>query len=70
MSITIPIEGMSCGNCAAAVERALRGVPGVEAVTVDHVDGSATVQGEGLDRATLADAVEDAGYLVDAAFRG
>ncbi len=69
MSIKIPIEGMSCGNCAAAVERALKAVPGVGDVQVDHEGGSATVEAEGVDKATLADAVEDAGYLVDAAFR-
>ena len=31
----IKIEGMSCGHCTAAVEAALKAVPGVQSVVVD-----------------------------------
>jgi copper chaperone len=40
-SVTIAINGMSCGHCVAAVSKALAAVPGV---TVEAVQiGSATV---------------------------
>ena len=58
------IEGMSCGSCAAAVDRALRSVEGVKSVKVDVAAGRAEVVGPRLDRAALARAVYDAGYDV------
>ncbi len=64
MTQTIKITGMHCGNCAKAVERALRAVPGVSAACVCVAEGKADVQGTCLDRAALAAAVEDAGFEV------
>ena len=63
---TLPILGMTCATCAARVQKALRGVPGVvraevnlatEKATVDYLAGLAT-------HAALAAAVRAAGYDV------
>ena len=50
--MTLKIEGMMCKHCQARVEKALKAVPGVEAVTVD------------LEAKALKKAVLDAGYQV------
>ena len=60
----IAIEGMSCGHCVARVEKSLKGVTGVTAVTVSLAEKSASVTGEGLAEEALRAAVEDAGYEV------
>lgn len=39
--VSVQIDGMSCGHCVAAVERALRALPGVDVEQV--AVGSATV---------------------------
>lgn len=60
--MTLEIDGMSCGHCVTAVERALRNVPGV---TVSAVQiGLATVNYDPAlaDADVLLDAVADAGY--------
>lgn len=60
--LELVIEGMGCEGCVAAVEKALRAVPGVRTVTVDLAAGRATVEHDGADRAALLRAVEKAGY--------
>jgi copper chaperone CopZ len=40
------IQGMTCGNCARAVERTLSAAPGVSKATVDLQGASATVEYE------------------------
>lgn len=60
--ISLTVSGMSCQHCVAAVEEALRDVPGVERVEVDLDRACATVEGAGLDTAALRAAVADAGY--------
>jgi len=60
-SQTLAIEGMTCGGCAGAVERALRAVPGVTQVQVDLAHGRARVAG-GVSSAHLVAAVEAAGF--------
>jgi copper chaperone CopZ len=65
-TLTLPIAGMSCGNCAVHVERGLRSVAGVISVSVRLAAEQATVEFD-PDRATIADlkrAVEAAGYEV------
>ncbi|UFA51707.1 cation transporter (plasmid) [Deinococcus radiophilus] len=61
MMTDLKIEGMSCGHCVAAVEKALRGVEGVEAASVNLDEGTATVQGN-VDLTTLMAAVAEEGY--------
>ena len=59
----IKIEGMSCGHCKAAVEKALKAVAGVETAVVDLEKKQAVVTGNAA-RAAMREAVEDAGYEV------
>ena len=61
------VYGMSCAACSAAVERAVKGVPGVESVTVSLLLGTMQVSGTaGADE--IIEAVRKAGY--DAAMAG
>lgn len=62
MMTELNIEGMSCGHCVAAVEKALRGVPGVELVTVSLEEGKAAVQGN-AEQAAMVAAVAEEGYV-------
>ena len=60
---SLPIDGMSCASCVLRVEKALLAVPGVQAVAVNLATEQAAVQaGAGVDTATLAAAVQRAGY--------
>lgn len=65
MKKELKIEGMSCGHCKAAVEKALNEVIGVIETEVDLEKDLATVH---LNREVgddaLRKAVEDAGYKV------
>lgn len=61
--IIMKIEGMACGHCKAAVEKALNAIEGVEA-QVDLAAKTAVVQTEGVSAEVLKKAVEDAGYEV------
>lgn len=64
MKKTLIIEGMSCGHCAAHVQRALCAIAGVQA-QVDLQRKTAVVQAaaEVADE-VLRQAVQDAGYEV------
>ena len=55
------ISGMSCNHCKANVERAIRGVEGVEAVEVDLTTGIATVTGP-HDSDKLIRRIDEFGY--------
>ncbi len=60
----LQLTGMSCAACAGAVEKALRGAPGVETATVNFAAEQATVHYDPRqsDPAALAAAVQAAGY--------
>lgn len=60
-AVEIAVTGMTCGNCADAVESALLAAPGVQAARVDLTGGTATVWGAAA-AATLREAVQDAGF--------
>ena len=64
MTVTLKIEGMMCPHCEARVKTTLEGQAGVTEAVVSHVNGTAEVCGEGLDREALVKAVTDAGYNV------
>ena len=59
----IKIEGMSCGHCKAAVEKALQAVAGVQTAAVDLEKKQAIVTGD-APLAALCAAIEEAGYEV------
>ena len=61
MTLTIKIEGMSCGHCSARVEKALNALGGVRA-RVDLAGKTATVEGESLDENVIRKTISDAGY--------
>ncbi len=63
MTTTYNIEGMTCPHCKATVEKALRGLDGVESVDVDLAKGTATVDGTATPEA-VAEAVRLAGFDV------
>jgi Au+-exporting ATPase len=67
--ISLPIEGMTCASCVGRVEKALKGVPGVDAVSVNLATERASITTNAdVDRAKLVQAVEDVGYSVPAKF--
>ena len=61
----LPIAGMTCGACAAKIERALNGIGGVDA-TVNYATQRARVTHDSalVDRQALVAAVEGLGYRV------
>lgn len=62
----LTVEGMSCGHCKNAVEKAVRGLPGVLAAEVDLGAKKLVVEFDGA-KSSLADiknAIEEAGYDV------
>ncbi len=65
MKKILKVEGMTCGHCKAAVEKALKALDGVEdaAVNLDEKTAEVTLNKEVADD-FLAKAVTDAGYEV------
>ena len=61
--MTLKIEGMMCGHCRARVEKAMKAVPGVQAVEVSLEDKTAEVTGSASEE-ELKRAVVEAGYQV------
>lgn len=65
MKKVLKVEGMSCGHCKAAVEKALKAVDGVENAVVDLEKKSAEVTlNKEVANDELTKAVTDAGYEV------
>jgi Cu+-exporting ATPase len=64
--ITIPVDGMTCGGCAASVERALRKLPGVARVMVDLPKKQANIvyDPNQADLVEFQNAVQTAGYSI------
>jgi copper chaperone len=64
--ITLKVEGMSCGHCKAAVEKALKETSGVRDAEVNLTSKSVdvTYDQDRIDRAGLVNAIENAGYDV------
>ena len=62
------VQGMTCGNCARTVERALASTPGVTKASVDLQGGRATVEYDVdlVKPEALATAVRELGYEVPA----
>lgn len=62
--LTMKIEGMACGHCKAAVEKALNAIDGVKAeVNLEAKTASVDALAD-MDKEVLRKAVEDAGYEV------
>ena len=56
------VKGMNCNHCKANVEKAIRGVRGVESVTVDLPTGRTTVVGDDISDDEVRAAVESIGF--------
>lgn len=66
MKQTLTVEGMSCGHCKNAVEKAVKALPGVSTAEVDLAAKRLTVEFNenvaSFDK--IKAAIEDAGYTV------
>ncbi len=60
--LTLHIEGMSCGHCLNAVNRALASVPGVEIGSVRIGRAELRYDEREIEPARIAEAVSGAGY--------
>ncbi len=66
VSLSLPVQGMSCASCVGHVEKALKGVPGVDSVVVSLATNKASLSYDPA-RAGVADlvrAIDDVGYAV------
>jgi len=65
-TITIPLTGMSCANCALAVERTVKRVPGVKAASVNFATEQASLSFDPdlVQVEKLVEKIQDAGYGV------
>jgi copper chaperone CopZ len=62
---TIAIEGMTCEACSLALEKAIKGVPGVLSAKVDYTNKQAVVSTEAccpFPKDEILKAIEDAGF--------
>ena len=66
-SISLALQGMHCASCVTTIERALSGVPGVAAASVNLATARAEIQGDRLDTPRLIAAVRASGYEATAA---
>jgi len=62
---TLKVNGMTCGHCAGAVTQAIRAIDPAAAVQVDLPSGRVDIE-SGLEQAALVQAIEAAGFPVDA----
>ena len=65
-TVTLPVSGMTCGNCARSVERKLASTSGVAHATVNLDAASATVEFDPAQTGVpkLIAAIEQLGYQV------
>ncbi len=63
---TYAVTGMTCGHCVGAVTEEIKALSGVTDVTIDLVAGGTSqvhvTSDSELDRAKVAEAVDEAGY--------
>ncbi|MBT3255889.1 MAG: copper-translocating P-type ATPase [Deltaproteobacteria bacterium] len=64
--LTLPITGMTCVNCAANLERAVKKMPGVQDINVNFATEQATVtlEPEQVPLTALVEGIQDAGFNV------
>ena len=65
--LTLHIDGMSCGHCLNAVNRALAGLPGVEIESVQIGRAELRYDEQAVDPSQIEAVVADAGYRATAA---
>ena len=64
--LTLTVTGMTCGGCENAIKRAVSNLAGVSNVDASHGENRVTVTFDPskLDRETIAQQIEKAGYKV------
>ncbi|MBT8421611.1 MAG: cation transporter [Gammaproteobacteria bacterium] len=67
-SITLNVEGMSCGGCEKSISNALLAKNGVSNVAASHSEGTVAIDYDGsqIQADALAAAIEAAGFDVAA----
>jgi copper chaperone CopZ len=60
---TYIVEGMTCKNCKAHVEKSLNEIDGVEDVIADLANGQVRVSGDEIDNLKVQHSVEEMGYI-------
>ena len=67
-TVTLKVEGMTCGGCVASVTRVLKATPGVgdAVVRLDTRSATVTFDPGRTSLPALKSAIEDAGYAVAA----
>ena len=68
-TVTLNIDGMTCGGCVKSVTKVLNGLDGVRSATVSLENKNAQVEfdEDKIQIAQLVEAVEDAGFDARAA---
>ncbi|MFH7525801.1 heavy-metal-associated domain-containing protein [Aeromonas sp. A5] len=61
MIIELTVTGMSCGSCAASLQKALLAQPAVSAASVDFASSKAIIESE-LNKAELIALIEAKGF--------
>lgn len=62
--ITMKIDGMSCGHCVSAVDKALKNLDGVKVESVGIGNATVSYDPAAVSAEQIADAVTDEGYAV------
>ena len=64
-TVTLKVEGMTCGGCVASVTRVLKATPGVAdaVVKLDAKSATVTFDPARTSVSALKNAVEDAGFV-------
>jgi len=60
---TYLVEGMTCKNCKAHVEKSIKTINGIEDVIADIANGQVRVSGVEIDNSKVKQMVEESGYL-------
>lgn len=60
---TFVVEGMTCKNCKAHVERNIKTIDGVNEVIADLANGQVRVSGDEVDNLKVKHSVEELGYV-------
>ena len=62
-ALALDVDGMTCASCVLRVKKALKAVPGVDAVSVNLATNKAVIKGHGpMDAGDLIAAVKKVGY--------
>ncbi|HZK94604.1 MAG TPA: heavy metal-associated domain-containing protein [Prolixibacteraceae bacterium] len=60
---TFIVEGMTCKNCKAHVEKSIKNISGIDDVIADLANGQVRVSGNEIDNLKIKQSVEESGYI-------